>query len=307
MTSGSAQTTSKGIFSMADNRMPTRPLGRTGWDASVVALGGVKWDTQCSEEEAIAIIRRAIELGINVVDTAHGYSNGQSESRLGLALDGLRDRVFLSTKTWERSYDKAMRDMDESLRRLRVQHVDLMVVHSLDNEEEYRQIVSRPSVLDAMEKLRDAGVVRHLGVSGHWVKHVLRRMVTEYPFDAVICPAGLFNVAYNYTFHDTVVAEARSRGMAVLGMKVFGAGRVKHARSVEPYLRYGLHQPVDTLIIGADSVAHVEEVARIARSEPPPLSPEEVEELLPEAVTITQEFGPGEFRWISHYLEQQHP
>lgn len=284
--------------------LPTRPLGRTGWNASVLALGGVKWDTQCSTEEAIRIIHRAVELGINVVDTAHGYGGGQSEIRLGLALDGLRDRVFLSTKTWQRKYDDAMREMELSLQRLRVPYVDLMVVHSLDNEEEYRQIMARPSVLDAMEKLRDEGRVRFIGVSGHWVKHVLQRIITEYPFDAVICPAGLFNVAYKYTFHDTVIAEARSRGMAVMGMKVFGAGRVRHARSIEPYLRYSLHQPVDTLIVGADSIRDIEEAVHIAASNPPPLSEEEIADMIPEAIAVTQEFGPGEFRWISHYLEQ---
>jgi aryl-alcohol dehydrogenase-like predicted oxidoreductase len=284
--------------------LPTRPLGRTNWNASVITLGGVKWDTKVPEDEAVAIIRRAIELGINTVDTAHGYGNGQSETRMGIALQGLRDRVFLSTKTWQRSYDDAMREMELSLKRLQVDAVDLMVVHSLDNEEEYARIMARPSVLDAMEKLRDQGVVRHIGVSGHWVKHVLQRIITEYPFDAVICPIGLFNVAYNYTFHDTVIATARERGMAILGMKVYGAGRVKHARSIEPYLRYSLHQPVDTLIVGADSVAQIEETVRIAASNPPPLTSEEMTALLPEAVAITQEFGDGEFRWISHYLEQ---
>ncbi len=284
--------------------LSTRPLGRTGWNASVIALGGVKWDTKCTEEDAIAIIRRAIELGINVVDTAHGYGNGQSETRLGKALQELRDRVFLSTKTWQRSYDNAMREMEESLRRLQVDTVDLMVVHSLDNEDEYRQIMSRPSVLDAMEKLRDEGVVRHIGVSGHWVRHVLQRILQEYPFDAVICPIGLFNVAYNYTFHDTVIATAREQGIAILGMKVLGAGRARHARSIEPYLRYSLHQPVDTLIIGADSARDVEEQVRIAASHPPPLTDEEIQALIPEALAITREFGDGEFRWISHYLEQ---
>lgn len=285
--------------------LPTRPLGRTGWNATVITLGGVKWDTQCSADEAVQIIRRAIELGINVVDTAHGYGNGESERRLGIALEGLRDRVFLSTKTWQRTYDDAMREMELSLERLRVPYVDLMVVHSLDSEEEYQQIMSRPSVLDAMEKLRDEGRVRFIGVSGHWVKHVLKRIIEEYPFDAVICPIGLFNVAYNYTFHDTVIAAARERGMAILGMKVYGAGRVRHARSIEPYLRYSLHQPVDTLIVGADSIADIEETVRIAASHPPPLSEEELAELIPEAIAVTQEFGPGEFRWISHYLEQQ--
>lgn len=283
--------------------LPTRPLGRTGWNATVITLGGVKWDTQVPEDEAIAIIRRAFELGINTVDTAHGYGGGQSETRLGLALQGWRDRVFLSTKTWQRSYDDAMREMELSLQRLKVDHVDLMVVHSLDNEEEYRQIMARPSVLDAMEKLRSEGHIRHIGVSGHWVKHVLQRIITEYPFDAVVCPIGAFNVAYNYTFHDTVIATARERGMAILGMKVYGAGRVKHAKSVEPYLRYSLHQPVDTLIVGADSIAQIEETVRIAASNPPPLSDDELASILPEAIAITQEFGDGEFRWISHYLE----
>ena len=286
------------------SQLPKRALGKTGWNATVITLGGVKWDTQVPEDEAIAIIRRAIELGINTVDTAHGYGGGQSETRLGLALEGLRDRVFLSTKTWQRGYDEAMREMELSLKRLKVEHVDLIVVHSLDSEDEYRQIMSRPSVLDAMEKLRDEGLVRNIGVSGHWVKHVLQRIIMEYPFDAVICPAGLFNVAYNYTFHDTVMATARERGMAILGMKVYGAGRVKHARSIEPYLRYSLHQPVDTLIVGADSVAQIEETVRIASSNPPPLTPEELAGLLPEAIEVTQEFGDGEFRWISHYLEQ---
>lgn len=282
--------------------LPTRPLGKTGWNATVITLGGVKWDTQVPEDEAVAIIRRAIELGVNTVDTAHGYGGGQSETRLGIALQGLRDRVFLSTKTWQRSYDDAMREMELSLKRLQVEHVDLMVVHSLDNEEEYRQIMARPSVLDAMEKLRDQGLVRHIGVSGHWVKHVLQRIITEYPFDAVICPIGAFNVAYNYTFHDTVIATARERGMAILGMKVYGAGRVKHAKSVEPYLRYSLHQPVDTLIVGADSIAQIEETVRIAASNPAPLTSEELNAILPEAIEITQEFGDGEFRWISHYI-----
>jgi len=158
-----------------------------------------------------------------------------------------------------------------------------------------------------MEKLRDEGRVRYIGVSGHWVKHILQRIITEYPFDAVICPAGLFNVAYNYTFHDTVIATARERGMAVLGMKVYGAGRVRHARSIEPYLRYSLHQPVDTLIVGADSVQDIEETVRIVRSNPPPLTDIEIQQLIPEAIGVTQQFESGEFRWISHYLEQPNP
>src|SRR5439155_27197663 len=98
----------------------------------------------------------------------------------------------------------------------------------------YRQIVAPNSVLKAMEELKGAGSIRHIGVSGHWVRDVMARLIQEYPFEAVLFPVGLFNTAYAYSFVDTVLPVARERNMAVLGMTAYAAGRVKHARSVEP-------------------------------------------------------------------------
>lgn len=281
--------------------MPQRPLGALGWNASVLTLGGVKWDTQCTDSEAAALVHRAIELGINTFDTANAYGGGESERKLGLALEGHRDRVWVNTKTGDRTYDGAMRQMEASLKRLRMDFVDLMFVHSLDSEEQRHQIMGPNSVLKAVEEMRAAGHIRYVGVSGHWVKDVMARILTEYPFDAVLFPIGLFNHAYNYSFLDTALPVARQRNMAVLGMKVFGAGRVKHAASVEPYLRYSLHVPVDTMIIGTDSIEQLEEKVRIIKSRPGPLTAQERDALVPEALSITQAWDDGEFDWLQGY------
>jgi len=120
----------------------------------------------------------------------------------------------------------------------------------------------------------------------------------------VLFPAGVFNLAYHYNFVDVVGPLARSLGMAVLGMKVLGAGRAKHAVSVEPYLRYSLNRDVDSCVIGCDSVAQLEELVRIAKGRPGPLTVEEQQALYPEIMRITQEWGPLEFNWVKHYVEQ---
>jgi predicted aldo/keto reductase-like oxidoreductase len=178
-----------------------------------------------------------------------------------------------------------------------------MFVHSVDNEDHYRQIMAPNSVLKAMEEMKDAGRIRHVGVSGHWVRDVMARMIQEYPFEAVLFPVGLFNQAYGYSFVETVLPIARKRSMAVLGMKVYGAARVKHTRSAEPYLRYSLNLSIDTAVLGMDNVAQLEENVRIARSPLPALTAEEQQDLFPEALEATRNFDPGEFDWISGYTE----
>ncbi len=284
--------------------MPMRPLGRTGWEASLLTLGGVKWETRVSEQEAVALIRRAIELGVNTIDTAAGYGNGESERRLGIALEGLRNRIWLNTKTGKRDAGAARREMDASLERLRTDRVDLMFVHALDDEADYRRVMGRDSVLRAMEEYRDAGHIRFIGVSGHWHRHSMLRIIREYPFDAILVPTGLFNVAYEYDYFTDVVPEAQQRGIAVLGMKVFGAGRVLAAASIEPYLRYALHQPIDTAVIGCDNMEQLEQTVRLVKQQPPALSKQEQETLLPEARHVTQHFERGEFNWVRHYRER---
>lgn len=281
--------------------MPQRPLRNMGWNASLLTLGGVKWDVKCTDSEAAALVHRAMELGVNTFDTAHIYGNGESERKLGLALEGERHRIWLNTKVIDRTYDGAKRMFETSLQRLRTDYVDLLFVHSLDTEDQRAQIMQAESVLKAVEEYRRAGNVRYIGVSGHWVKDVMLRILGEYKFDAVLFPVGLFNLAYDYSFLDTVLPYARSRDMAVFGMKVYAAGRVKKAHSIAPYLRYAVQQDIDTAIIGMDSIAQLEETVRLLKSGLEPLSESEIQALLPEAVAITQEWDEHEFSWVQGY------
>lgn len=282
--------------------MPTGPLGRTGWNVSRLALGGVKWDTQLPEAEAVRLLRRAVELGVNAIDTAFVYGKGQSESRLGLALEGFRERVFVSTKVSDRSYDGARRQMDESFRRLRMERVDLMFMHALDNGADLASILGRQGVLRAIEEYRAAGRIRFVGASSHWYRDSLWRLMEEYPLDAVLFAGGLFNQAYDYDYLETTLPLARRRGIATMSMKIFGAGRVKHAAAVEPYLRYALHTGVDALVIGCDSLAQLEQTVAIVKRQPPPLTPDEQRALYPECRRVTQSWDAGEYNWVSHYI-----
>jgi aryl-alcohol dehydrogenase-like predicted oxidoreductase len=216
-------------------------------------------------------------------------------------LEDIRERVWVNTKTIDRTYDGAMRQMEISFKRLKTDYVDLMFVHSVDNEEHYRQIMAPNSVLKAVEEMKTAGRVRHIGVSGHWVRDVQARIIQDFPFEAVLHPAGLFNVAYDYSFLDVVTPVARERGMAVLGMKILGSGRVKRARSIEPYLRYSFSLPIDTAVIGVDSIHQLEEIVRVAKRPLTPVDEREQRSLIPEALEITREWDEGEFNWLQAY------
>lgn len=282
--------------------MPTRKLGNTGWKASVLTLGGVKWDTLLSDADAVALIHRAIELGVNTFDTASSYGNGQSESRLGLALQGHRDNVFISTKTPRRDYDGARADIEKSLKRLRTDCIDLLFAHSIENDEDTEKILNGDGVLRAMREFRDAGHIRHIGVSGHWYKHNMARAIEALGLDAVLMPVGLFNEAYGYSYVREVIPVARRKGVAVMGMKIMGAGRAKHAADVTPYLRFAVNQDIDTAVIGCESIEQLEQNARIIKSNPAPLPKAEGESLFDEAKRITQSWDRLEFDWVKHYV-----
>jgi aryl-alcohol dehydrogenase-like predicted oxidoreductase len=283
--------------------MPTRPLGPFNWQASVITMGGVKWDTDCTDAQAVALLHRAMELGINTFDTAYIYGDGESERKLGLAMQGVRHKYWVNTKVIDRTYDGAMRMMETSLKRLQMDYVDLMFVHSVDSEDHRQAILGPNSVLKAVDEMRRNGHVRHIGVSGHWVKHVMKSLLEEIDFEAVLFPVGIYNEAYGYSFLKEVLPTARAKGMAVLGMKVYAAGRVKHCRDRETYLRFSLGQDIDTAVLGMDTIAQLEENVRIAKTPGPTPTDEEVRSLYPEALAATQQFDPGEFEWVSHYKE----
>lgn len=274
--------------------IPRRPLGRTGWQASILGLGGVRYNF-LDDAGAIAVVHRALELGINVIDTAHGYSD--SERKIGLALQGRRQEVFLSTKSGCRTYDGLKAEFEESLRRLQTDRVDLLFVHGLHDEADLRQIMQPGGVLKALEEYRRAGQVRFIGLSGHNDREAMRRALQDYDFDAVLFPAGAFNRA-RYSFEETILPLAQEQGLAVLGMKVAGSGRFKKVTNIAPYFRYTLNLPVDVAVVGVDDIAQLEQNVAAVCGDLPRLSATEEQTLLQEAWDLTCQFEEGEWCWL---------
>ncbi len=282
--------------------MPKRELRGLDWNASLLTLGGVKWDTQIPETEAVELVHRAIELGVNTFDTAAGYGGGQSERRLGLALKGHRDNVFICTKSYKRDYDGARKDIEQSLKSLQTDRIDLFYIHGIEDDQDTANALKPDGVLKAIEEFRDAGHIKHVGVSGHCFKHNHIKAMDAYPFEAILIPVGIFNEAYGYSYHKQIIPAARKKNLAVLGMKVMGAGRAKHTADITPYLRFSINQDIDSAVIGCDSLTQLEQLVRIIKAQPPALPNAEVEALFNEAKSVTQEWDPGEFDWVKHYV-----
>jgi len=249
--------------------LPTRPLGRTGHQVTLLGLGGqAALEDPARRDRSRAIVERALALGVNYLDTAPTYGGGASEEVLGEALRGRRDRVFLASKTRDRSYDGAMRQLEGSLRRLRTDHLDLWQVHDLGSDADLALLRAREGALRAMERARAEGVVRFLGVTGHQDPRVLRRALVEHPFDAVLLPVNAAD-RHGASFIDQVLPAAVERGMAVLGMKVAAAGAIFREgglRTMEQAMRYALSQPVSAVVVGMGDLADVEADVAIARA-----------------------------------------
>ena len=209
--------------------------------------------------EAVPMIVEALRLGVRYCDTAPAYA--QSQEYYGQAFRaagaGARDRVFLASKTHARDRDGALRLLDDSLRKLGTDHLDLWQLHDLREPDELDAIFGKGGAIEAVEQARADGRVRSVGITGHHDPAILVEAMRRYPVDTVLCAINPADCR-RMPFLTTVVAEARSRGIAVIGMKVMAAGLLlqDRAASAEELIRYAAGF-ADTVIIGCSSIAEV--------------------------------------------------
>lgn len=239
-----------------------RPLGRTDALVDPVSLGGEGiLRTTGREREAVPVILEALRLGVRYCDTAPAYA--QSQDYYGAAFKaagpGARSRIFLASKTHARDRDGALRLLDDSLRRLGTDHLDLWQLHDLREREELDAIFGRGGAIEAVERARADGRVRFVGITGHHDPAILVEAMRRYPVDTVLCAMNPADPA-RLPFLTTVVAEARRRGVGVIGMKVMAAGRLIADRTAGAHelIRYAASF-ADTVIVGCSSVAEVQE------------------------------------------------
>ena len=240
--------------------IPLRPFGKTGVHVSALGLGGSHIGKVPREADAIAIMRSAIEAGITFFDNAWEYEEGKSEKRMGKALTGeWRPMVFLMTKccTHGRDGKVAMKQLEESLRRLKTDYLDLWQLHECVYYNDPERHFMKGGAAEALLKARDQGKVRFLGFTGHKDPAIhLKMLAYDYPFDACQLPLNVFDASFK-SFERLVLPELNRRGIAPIGMKSLGgeAPAVKKKLvAATDALRYAMSLPVATTVSGIDSM-----------------------------------------------------
>jgi len=244
--------------------MPMRTLGRTGVKVSLAGLGCVQIARHRSDDEAVKVVRRAVELGIKYIDTAQQYGRGRSEKRVGLALkDGLREKVFLATKTLQRGYSGAKKDLEGSLKRLQTDHIDLWQFHALKSDGDTDRILD--CAVRAGEEAVKAGRVRFLGITGHYDPQVFVNALKRYDFSTLLIPLNCID-PHNRSFEKHALPFANKKRTGVIAMKVYCSGKLPEHVLAEDCLRYTYGLSISTCIVGCASVKEVELAAHVARN-----------------------------------------
>jgi aryl-alcohol dehydrogenase-like predicted oxidoreductase len=250
--------------------IPKRPLGKTGLEVSVLGVGGYHLGSAKDESTAKRIVDEAIDAGINFFDNCWDYHEGKSEEWMGAALEGKRDRVVLMTKvcTHGRGKDVAMRMLEESLRRLRTDHLDVWQIHEVIYYNDPDLIFAPGGAIEALAEAKSQGKVRFVGFTGHKDPAIHLKMLEHgFPFDTVQMPLNCFDASFR-SFEQNVLPEVNRRGMAPLGMKSLGgSGEMVQfgGFTVEEGLRYAMSLPVAVTISGMESPEVLKQNLAIAR------------------------------------------
>jgi aryl-alcohol dehydrogenase-like predicted oxidoreductase len=250
-------------------QVPKKPLGRTGLQVSALGVGGFHLGVPRDPEEAGKIVARALEAGVNFFDNAWEYHKGESEARMGKALKGKRDQVVLMTKvcTHGRGKQVAMAMLEDSLRRLQTDHLDIWQIHEVVYYNDPDLIFAAGGAIEALALAKQQGKVRFVGFTGHKDPAIhLAMLAHDFPFDTVQMPLNCFDASY-HSFETEVLPEAIRRGIGVLGMKSLGgSGEMVTSGAITPEegLRYAMSLPASTTISGMDSLSVLEQNLEIA-------------------------------------------
>lgn len=267
--------------------IPTRLLGRTGVRTSVIGLGGWHLGFKYQDDElSIRIIRTAIDNGINFMDNCWDYNEGASELRMGKALrDGYRDRAFLMTKIDGRTKKEASKQLDESLRRLQTDHIDLVQHHEILRYEDPHRIFDEEGANVALMEARDAGKISFIGFTGHKDPRIHLYMLevareNGFEFDTVQMPLNVMDAHYR-SFEKTVLPELVKHNIGVLAMKTLANGTILESNTVTAIecLHYAMNLPTCVVITGCESMEDLEQALTAARTFKP-LTDDEVRSLL---------------------------
>jgi predicted aldo/keto reductase-like oxidoreductase len=265
-----------------------RVLGKTGDEVSILAFGGgSRFGMYEQDDDAIAAVNEAIDSGINYLDTAMSYGGGSSQKRYGEVMKTRRKEVFLATKVPDREYDVAMRRMEESLKDLQTDQVDLLHIHSLGEMDDLADIEKPEGVLKAVYRMRDEGMARFIGITSHTDAETMKTAIERHDFDCLqiaLNPATASSYSWGTSggFEDLVLPVALGKNMGILAMKIAGQDHLVGAETgrakIRDLLYYDMSLPVASCVVGMPKLEMLRENIQLARDFSP-LTEEEKQSL----------------------------
>jgi predicted aldo/keto reductase-like oxidoreductase len=263
--------------------MPMRPFGRTGAQVSILAFGGGSRFLQYDEQHGVEALNRALDLGINYIDTAASYGDGESQRRIGKVLKARgRKGLWLASKVEPRDHDGFMRTLDDSLKRLQVDYVDLLHIHALLGKDDLAAIEAKNGAYAALVKARDQKMTRFIGVTCHADPEVLKTALERHEFD---CTQMALNAAMRgevkgvaTSFETTALPVALRKKMGITAMKIFAQEKILGQAPPEKLIQYSMSLPVAATVIGMPKMEHIEHNVQVAKSFQP-MPPAEMKRL----------------------------
>ena len=248
--------------------LPSRTLGRTRATVSILAFGcGSRFLMYRDEDKALAALNRAIDLGITYLDTAYAYGDGESESRVGQAMATRRKEVWLATKIPDRTRDGFLRRLEGSLKRLRVDHVDLVHIHSLGQADDLAKVEAPDGALKGALEAREQKMARFIGMTSHTNGEVMAQAIQRHDLD---CVQMALNASRNGRFEELALPAARKKNLGIIAMKVTGQeyllGSGSGKSDISSLLRYSMSLPVATAVVGMPRLEMLERNIEVARS-----------------------------------------
>jgi len=300
--------------SPAREAMPTRNLGKTGYKVGIFSLGGqAALEKSHNEDIAVPIIEKALDLGVNYIDTSSIYGGPErwSEQYVGKVMKSRRAEAFLATKTKERTRDGSKRMLETSLKLLQTDHIDLWQLHDVGTMTDINEIFAKGGAMEALLEARDQKIVRYLGITGHYRPDALIEAIHRFPFDTILMAVNAAD-PHHYSFSEQLLPLAVEKQMGIIGMKVPARGRILSTWTPPPIeqqkhmwegmvlaptpgtlimrqaMYYSLSLPVSTVIIGCDSIPQLEENVQLAR-EFTPLSHQQMAALTEKAQPVSKQ------------------